>query len=163
MLCRNLIFSIPYSCTSSSSSCELWPPKNKSGGKVSVKNNKSNINDSDSSGNNVKISVNMQKQRQQAFRSGACGTTIKVNGGTVSGNGALINKPNNSSSIIFLGDCEMPITKSGRVEHNKNIIGRDLSVNKNGEGKKFTQKIQIGGSVGGELKQQFAASSQQTR
>lgn len=107
----------------------------------------------------MKISVNMQKQRQQAFRVG--GTTIKVNGSVVSGNGALINKPNNSS-IIFLGDCEMPITKSsGRVEHNKNS-GSDSSANKAAalEGKKFTQKIQIGG---GELKQQFAASSQQAR
>lgn len=95
----------------------------------------------------------MQKQRQQAFRSGTVGTTIKVNGNVLNVNGALINKPNNSS-IIFLGDCEMPITKSGRVvpEPNKNS-GSDLS------DKKFTQKIQIGG----ELKQQFAASSQQAR
>lgn len=94
----------------------------------------------------------MQKQRQHAFRSGNVGTTIKVNGNVLSGNGALINKPNNSS-IIFLGDCEMPITKSGRVpEHNK-ASASDSS------DKKFTQKIQIGG----ELKQQFAASSQQPR
>ena len=126
------------------------------GAKVCVNNN---VDSDDSSGNNVKISVNMQKQRQQAFRVG--GTTIKVNGSVVSGNGALINKPNNSS-IIFLGDCEMPITKSsGRVEHNKNS-GSDSSANKAAtlEGKKFTQKIQIGG---GDLKQQFAASSQQAR
>lgn len=145
----------------------MWAPKTQNckntihksaGAKVCVNNNVDS--DDDSSGNNVKVSVNMQKQRQQAFRVG--GTTIKVNGGIVhSGNGALINKPNNSS-IIFLGDCEMPITKSsGRVEHNKNS-GSDSSANKAAsiEGKKFTQKIQIGG---GDLKQQFAASSQQAR
>jgi hypothetical protein len=94
----------------------------------------------------------MQKQRQQAFRSGSVGTTIKVNGSVLNGNGALINKPNNSS-IIFLGDCEMPITKSGRVpEPTKNSVSDSSD-------KKFTQKIQIGG----ELKQQFSASSQQPR
>lgn len=95
----------------------------------------------------------MQKQRQQAFRSGSVGTTIKVNGNVLNGNGALINKPNNSS-IIFLGDCEMPITKSGRAPPESNKAnGSDSS------DKKFTQKIQIGG----ELKQQCAASSQQPR
>jgi hypothetical protein len=115
-------------------------------------------NDSDSSGNNVKVSVNMQRQRQQAFRSGACGTTIKVNGGVPSS--TLLNKPANSS-IIFLGDCEMPITKSGYAEHNKNGGGDSSTAIKVApEGKKFTQKIQIGG---GEMKQQLASSSQQAR
>lgn len=94
----------------------------------------------------------MQKQRQHAFRSGSVGTTIKVNGNVLNGNGALVTKPNNSS-IIFLGDCEMPITKSGRVPETTKNSGSDSS------DKKFTQKIQIGG----ELKQQFAASSQQPR
>lgn len=134
--------------------CKSKNPAHKSAGaKVCV----NNVESDESSGNNVKISVNMQKQRQQAFRVG--GTTIKVNGGIVSN--ALVNKSINSS-IIFLGDCEMPITKSsGRVEPNKNS-GSDSSANKAAalEGKKFTQKIQIGG---GELKQQFAASSQQAR
>lgn len=95
----------------------------------------------------------MQKQRQHAFRSGSVGTTIKVNGNVLNGNGALINKPNNSS-IIFLGDCEMPITKSGRAPCESNKMSGSESSDK-----KFTQKIQIGG----ELKQQFAASSQQPR
>jgi hypothetical protein len=126
--------------------------------------NKINVNnDSDSSGNNVRISVNTQKQRQQAFRSGS--TTIKVNGS------APILKTNklNNSSIIFLGDCEMPITKSSGIEHNnKSNSASDANANKNSNaenGGKFTQKIQINSSASnnGELKQQFAASSQQIR
>lgn len=122
-----------------------------------------NSNDSDSSGNNVKISVNTQKQRQQAFRSSSTGgTTIKVNGGN-SASSIMTAKKLSNSSIIFLGDCEMPITKSGS---NVNSAS-DSIANKNAtESNKYTQKIQITGSDSGggsELKQQFAASSQQTR
>lgn len=130
-------------------------------------------NDSDSSGNNVKISVNTQKQRQQAFRSGAntfnsgCSvknggsTTIKVNDGNCASAILKANKLNNSS-IIFLGDCEMPITKSGVVEHKNS--GSDSSANKAaGDNSKYTQKIQITTNGGSELKQQFAVSSQQIR
>lgn len=132
--------------------------------------NKSNNHDSDSSGNNVKISVNTQKQKQQSFRSG--GTTIKVNGMSSSSSPSSMLKTNkiSNSSIIFLGDCEMPITKSGSLSapaaviENKNS-GSDSSANKTADISKFTQKIQITGSVGvgDELKQQFAASSEQTR
>lgn len=138
--------------------------------------NKINVNnDSDSSGNNMKISVNTQKQRQQAFRSvnmsantfnSGCGgtnggsTTIKVNDGNSASAILKANKLKNSS-IIFLGDCEMPITKSGVVEHKNS--GSDSSAHKAaGDNSKFTQKIQIT-TNGSEMKQQFAASSQQTR
>lgn len=130
-------------------------------------------NDSDSSGNNLKISVNnSQKLKQQAFRSGnkngpnGGSTTIKVNDGNSCASTLLKANKLNNSSIIFLGDCEMPITKSGVVEH-KNSVGSDSSANKAAGGdsnNKYTQKIHISSNGGGgELKQQFAASSQQTR
>lgn len=67
-----------------------------------------------------------------------------------------VNKPNNNS-IIFLGDCEMPITKSVTRKNS----GSDLSANKIKENN--TQKIQITARSNGEMKQQFAASSQQIR
>jgi hypothetical protein len=123
---------------------------------MSVRSNES----SDSSGNNAMISVNTQKQRQQAFRSSSTGgTTIKVNGGSASS--IMSAKKLSNSSIIFLGDCEMPITKSG-----SNVNSASENAGKNGN-EKYTQKIQItgvdGANGGGELKQQFAASSQQAR
>ncbi|KAG5677078.1 hypothetical protein PVAND_006862 [Polypedilum vanderplanki] len=158
------------SCTSSS--CEFWPHANKNGGKKQTKNlngsNKINMNsnDSDSSGNNMKISVNTQKQRQQAFRSSSTGgTTIKVNGGN-SASSIMTAKKLSNSSIIFLGDCEMPITKSGS---NVNSVNDSISIRNaatTDNSSKYTQKIQITSTDSngdGELKQQFAVSSQQTR
>lgn len=124
---------------------------------VNGAHNKANVaNDSDSSGCNVKVSVNTQRQKQQAFRS----TTVTINGGQTTSL-KHVNKPNNSS-IIFLGDCEMPITKSATRKNS----GSDSSANKFADGKakdSNTQKIQITGRPNGELKQQFAASSQQAR
>lgn len=110
-------------------------------------------NDSDSSGS-VKVSVNTKKLKQQAFHGAT--TTVTINGGQAPPSMKRVNKPNNSS-IIFLGDCEMPITKSVTRKNS----GSDLSANKMKENN--TQKIQITARSNGEMKQQFAASSQQIR
>lgn len=61
------------------------------------------LNYSDSSGN-VKIKVNEQKQRN--FHGT---TTVTINGGE----GQPFNRADESNNkTLFLGDCEMPITKS---------------------------------------------------
>ena len=61
------------------------------------------LNYSDSSGN-VKISVNEQKQRN--FHGT---TTVTINGGE----GQPFNRSDEfNNKTLFLGDCEMPITKS---------------------------------------------------
>lgn len=109
-------------------------------------------NDSDSSGNSVKVSVNTQKERQQAFRS----TTITVNNeSAMMASRGGVNKTPNNNSIIFLGDCEMPITKSVTRKNS----GSDTSANRFGiDGKKeYSLK------VAGEIKHQLATSSQQVR
>lgn len=109
--------------------------------------------ESDSSGGgNVKISVNTQKQQ-----SSQGGTTVTVNGGS-SASLKHVNKPINSS-IIFLGDCEMPITKSVTRKNS----GSDTSANKIIEKEIHAKKIHIVGRVNGELKQQFATSNKQAR
>jgi hypothetical protein len=118
--------------------------------------NKNSVqNDSDSSGgNSVKVSVNTQKQKQQAFHGTT--TTVTINGGQPPSSLKRVNKPNNNS-IIFLGDCEMPITKSATRKNS----GSDSSANKNKENN--MQRIQITSRQNGEMKQQFAASNQQKR
>jgi hypothetical protein len=90
---------------------------------------------SDSSGNSVKIHVNMQEHKQQHV-SNETSTTVTINGMQA----GRVNKLNNSS-IIFLGDCEMPITKS---VNSVKTSGSDSGV---GSGKNFTQKIQIKGTT----------------
>lgn len=90
---------------------------------------------SDSSGNSVKIHVNMQEHKQQLV-SNETSTTVTINGMQA----GRVNKLNNSS-IIFLGDCEMPITKS---VNSVKTSGSDSGV---GSGKNFTQKIQIKGTT----------------
>lgn len=142
---------VTYSCTSSS--CEYWPPsgsnsiRNPSTDEKSLVNGSHNKNDSDSSGNNVRISV-----KQQA-------TVVTVNGPT--SHLKRVNKPINSS-IIFLGDCEMPITTSVTRKNS----GSDSSANKIAESKAkeiHPRKVQTTSRQNGEMKQQFAVSSQQTR
>ncbi|CRK90307.1 CLUMA_CG004021, isoform A [Clunio marinus] len=154
------------SCTSSS--CEYWPQSGLSSVKYPPVEDKIFINgtqckvkvhnDSDSSGKNLmKINVNTQRQKQQAYR----GTTVTVNGGSSPSTFKHVRKPNNSS-IIFLGDCEMPITKSATRKNS----GSDSSANKICDTKSKdnnTQKIHITSRPNGELKQQFASSSQQIR
>jgi hypothetical protein len=119
------------------------------------------VNDeSDSSDENIKVRVNNQKQRQQAFRVGSASnasTRIRVNGNSASILKVNNNKMNNNS-VIFLGDCEMPITKSGSE---RKSVGSESSGIKSVENK-YVQKIKINGN-NGELKHQFAASSQQAR
>lgn len=147
---------VTYSCTSSS--CEFWPPSGSNSGKnpsqddeKSLPYGSHNKNDSDSSGNNVRISV-----KQQAT------TVVTVNGsGPTSSHLKHVNKPMNSS-IIFLGDCEMPITTSVTRKNS----GSDSSANKMAESKGkeiHPKKIQATSRLNGEMKQQFAASSQQAR
>lgn len=152
---------VTYSCCTSSS-CEFWPHSGTNPFKypsldeksfASGSHNKANVNDSDSSGHNVKVSVNSQKQKQQVFRS----TTVTVNGGQVPAAIKHVNKPHNNS-IIFLGDCEMPITKSAATRKNS---GSDTSANKAKEDN--SQKIQITSRHNGEVKQLLAASGQQAR
>lgn len=96
---------------------------------------------SDSSGNSVKIQVNMHEQKQLMLNETS--TTVTINGMQA----GRVNKLNNSS-IIFLGDCEreMPITKS---ENLVKTSGSDSGVG-GGMMKKtqkshidYTQKIQI--------------------
>lgn len=94
----------------------------------------------------------MQKQKQQAFHGAT--TTVTINGGQALKH---VKKPNNNNSIIFLGDCEMPITKSVTRKNS----GSDSSAQKAKENN--AQKIQIGSRQNGEMKQQVAASSQQIR
>jgi hypothetical protein len=167
---KNLMIFVTSSCCTSSS-CDYWPPQSGSL-KYPSENDKSRVNggsrnkvnvpnDSDSSGNNVKVSVNTQKQKQQAFRSS---TTVTINGGQATSSSLKhVKKPNNSS-IIFLGDCEMPITKSAATRKNS---GSDSSANKiAGDGKakeNNTQKIHITSRSNGDMKQQLAVSSQQIR
>jgi hypothetical protein len=104
-------------------------------------------NDSDSSGNSVKISV-----KQQA-------TIVTVNGVQAATKPLrAVNKPINSS-IIFLGDCEMPITKS--VARKNSASDSNAKTAKAEEN--HTRKIQIPARASGELKQQLAASGQQAR
>lgn len=162
---RKINVFVTYSCCTSSS-CEYWPhsgsnpikyPSQDDKSYVNGSHNKANVqNDSDSSGHNVRVSVNTQKQKQQAFRS----TTVTVNGG-LAPTLKHVSKPNNSS-IIFLGNCEMPITKSATRKNS----GSDSSAHKI-DGVKvkesLAQKIQITSRSNGELKQQLAASSQQIR
>lgn len=93
----------------------------------------------------------MQKQKQQAFHGST--TTVTVNGGQALKH---VKKPNNNS-IIFLGDCEMPITKSVTRKNS----GSDSSAQRAKEN--YAQKIQISNRQNGEIKQQVAASSQQIR
>lgn len=148
---------VTYSCASSS--CESWPHSGPNPVKYPSLDDKSyvngsnnRINDSDSSGNNVKISVNTQ--RQQAYG----GTTVTVNGGPLL---SRVNKPINSS-IIFLGDCEMPITKHvTRKNSGSDSSAHKIANNKTKES--LSRKIQITSRQNGEMKQQFAASSQQAR
>lgn len=111
--------------------------------KVSVQN------DSDSSGNNVKVSVNAQRSQ------------VTVNGGGPTASLKRVTKPINSS-IIFLGDCEMPITKSVTRKNS----GSDSSAHKIADLKSkeiIKNKIPIAVRPNAELKQRFAASSQQSR
>lgn len=113
-------------------------------------------NDSDSSGNNVKVSVKTQQQKQQAYP----GTTVTINGGqsTVL---KRVNKPI-SSSIIFLGDCEMPITKSVTRKNS----GSDTSAHKISESKakeSHTKKIQITSRQNSDGKQQAPSLNHQAR
>lgn len=92
---------------------------------------------SDSSGNSVKIHVNsMQEQHNKQLMSNETSTTVTINGIQA----GRVNKLNNSS-IIFLGDCEMPITKS---VNSVKTSGSDSGV---GSGKNYTQKIQIKGTT----------------
>lgn len=115
--------------------------------------NRANVlSDSDSSGNNVKISVNTQRQQPHG------GTVVTVNGGAPL---KRVNKPINNS-IIFLGDCEMPITKSVTRKNSGSDSGVHKGVDNKGK-ENYPKKIANAARPNGELKQHLASSSQQTR
>lgn len=111
--------------------------------------------DSDLSENNVKVSVNTP-QKPISYES----KSLAINGAQT----ILlkhVNKPMNNS-IIFLGDCEMPITKS---ETRKNS-GSASDVNKTNDNKSkeiHIKNIHITSRQNGDVKQQHTTMRQHTR
>lgn len=149
---------VTYSCTSSS--CEYWPHCGPNPNKYPSFDDKNHINgglhykinDSDSSGNNDKVSVNTQEQAHS-------GTTVTINGGQMT----MLQHVNHSinSSITFLGNCEMPITKSVTRKNS----GNDNSAHKIDDKKveeNFKKKIPVNSPASREVKYQLVVSSQKT-
>lgn len=117
--------------------------------------NCANLSSSDSSGNNVKIRVNTHRKfSRQNIPAVSTPATVTING--------MHASRVNNSSIIFLGDCEMPITKTSS---DTKTSGSD-SIGVNGSKKSstsvdYTQKIQIRSASVGESNQKFAEINQQ--
>lgn len=156
------MYNLPLYSSTSSSSCESWPPPpplnivvkaTSSAKKVAVNSKKcANLSSSDSSGNSVKIRVNTQKKFSRQ------NSPAVLTPATVTINGMHASRVNNSS-IIFLGDCEMPITKTS--SDTKTSGSDSVGVNASKKSVDYTQKIQIRSASVGESNQRFAEINQQ--
>lgn len=114
---------------------------------------------SDSSGNSVKIRVNTQKKRQEFSRQ-SNNSSVLTPATVVTINGMHASRVNNSS-IIFLGDCEMPITKTSSDAPKSN--GSDANGVKSTSAVDYTQKIQIRSASVDDAGQKCAEINQKSR
>lgn len=172
-----------YSCCTSSS-CEYWPQCGNSNPVKCViaddsiaiipnNGNKINIvNESDSSGKNsknIKVSVTTTSLNNYGYYNPSSkpkATTVMVNSYKPSSNTMLSlanSKRLSNSSIIFLGDCEMPITKSANKGSDSGVSVSRTGINcEKMDNNMQKQQINNIKSSNGDLKQYFS-TNQQTR